>query len=257
MTSIKQLLTPNPSKTSADNVIVGSDSSESLLGGDGNDIIYGEGGNDDISGDIIPTEGGDDVLLGGSGNDTVRGYAGNDLILGGEGNDYLYGNLGLDVLMGKPGDDTIYGGKDSDYLIGGQGNEFLFGDFGSDVMTGGSGNDVFALRVNAGDIDLITDFKKGADRIGLVGSAFTSKDILITQATDRENLPQIGNLSLSDVVNDKDVLIRLKTPEGNLGAIIAVVSAPGNKELMATDLDPADFLYSSDPSSFPPSVLPL
>jgi Ca2+-binding RTX toxin-like protein len=48
--------------------------------------------------------------------------------------------------------------------LGGAGNDLLAGGDGTDRMTGGTGNDIFDFNdlSELGDLDVITDFKKGA-----------------------------------------------------------------------------------------------
>lgn len=77
----------------------------------------------------------------------------------------MYGNSADNVIDGKGGDDTVAGGQ------------------GKDTLTGGAGNDRFVLdgQLN-GDVDTITDFTSGQDKIvlpvatfgGLSGDWFTS-----------------------------------------------------------------------------------
>ncbi len=117
------------------NIQIGSDDADSLNGTSGDDIILGEGGDDTILG-----RGGDDFLDGGDDKDTLYGH---------EGNDYLYGQGADDILDGGKGDDLLSGG------------------LGNDIMTGGEGADTFAITENAGDVDVVTDFKKGEDKIDL------------------------------------------------------------------------------------------
>jgi serralysin len=82
-------------------------------------------------------------------------------------NDTLNGNSGSNVLFGGAGNDTINGNGGNDVIIGGAGR---------DVLTGGSGNDSFvfshASDSPAGaraDLDVITDFVRGHDKIDLSG----------------------------------------------------------------------------------------
>ncbi|WP_424940741.1 CARDB domain-containing protein [Aliiroseovarius sp. S253] len=56
-----------------DNVLTGTDASDTIQGNGGNDVLYGLGGND--------------LLEGGTGNDTLIGGLGDDVIDGGDGND--------------------------------------------------------------------------------------------------------------------------------------------------------------------------
>jgi Ca2+-binding RTX toxin-like protein len=182
--------------TESDDTILGLDGNDIIRGLDDNDVTYGNQGNDQIFGDL-----GDDTLYGGKeddiaqggtgndyvfgdlGNDTLWGDDGDDLVFGGLGNDLIYGNRGNDVLYGNEGDDTLYGGKENDTLFGASGNDFLSGDLGNDVLfgdegtntiSGGSGNDIFVLQrkfaaTTLDTSDVIVDFTKGQDKIGLTG----------------------------------------------------------------------------------------
>jgi Ca2+-binding RTX toxin-like protein len=60
----------------------------------------------------------------------------------------------------------MYGGKGNDIISGGAGDDFLSGDVGDDTLSGGEGSDVFSLNQSLGS-DIITDFRKGEDLIGL------------------------------------------------------------------------------------------
>ena len=81
-------------------------------------------------------------------NDRVRGYAGNDTI------------------SGNSGDDTLLGDEGADQIIGGA---------GSDRLTGGLGADRFVFDVmgGAGNVDSVTDFSKGIDKLVLDDDIFT------------------------------------------------------------------------------------
>jgi Ca2+-binding RTX toxin-like protein len=71
----------------------------------------------------------------------------------------------------------MYGGKGNDILSGGAGDDFLSGDVGDDTLSGGSGSDVFLLNQSFGS-DIITDFRKGEDLIGLIsGLSFNQLSI--------------------------------------------------------------------------------
>lgn len=136
---------------------------DTLTGSSRDDELYGLGGADTLSG--------------GNGVDLLDGGAGDDVLDGGNGNDALYGAAGLDTLAGGNGDDTLFGGDGNDVLDGGTGNDRLNGGAGSDRLTGGAGNDVYAFTNAAAsrtagaviDIDVITDFRSGQDRIDLGG----------------------------------------------------------------------------------------
>ncbi|WP_442921660.1 FG-GAP-like repeat-containing protein [Microcoleus sp. Aus8_D2] len=173
-----------------DDILFGGKGSDIILGGFGEDIIFGNKGNDSINGkeddDLIFGNQANDLSDGGKGNDSLFGGKGNDLMFGSEGNDSLYGQLGDDTLCGGAGDDflsgnenqdlidgsagndTIYGGEESDTLLGCEGDDFLSGDLGNDSLIGGLGNDTFVLDSRQG-FDIIADFLKGQDSIGLTG----------------------------------------------------------------------------------------
>ena len=75
------------------------------------------------------------------------------------------------MLCGDTDNDTLYGGAGKDILSGGAGDDFLSGDREDDILTGGSGSDVFLLNPTWGwGSDLITDFRKGEDLIGLTSN---------------------------------------------------------------------------------------
>lgn len=86
------------------------------------------------------------------------------------------GNKSANVLTGTGGDDSLFGLAGNDKLNGGAGNDRLIGGAGNDVLTGGSGADVFRFDgvPNAkSNLDSITDFLSGTDRIELENAVFT------------------------------------------------------------------------------------
>lgn len=76
---------------------------------------------------------------------------------GGGGADTLTGGNLDDVLLGRWGNDSVSGGAGDDHLYAGS---------GQDTLTGGSGADVFVFTAD-GQVDTITDFQIGQDRIDL------------------------------------------------------------------------------------------
>jgi Ca2+-binding RTX toxin-like protein len=119
-------------------------------------------------------------LKGTSGHDTVRGTITNDLIEGLAGNDHLFGLAGNDILRGGDGQDDLFGESGNDTLDGGTLNDWLHGGLGNDLLTGGSGAEqfVFDTALNAtSNVDTITDFTSGSDKIWLNYSIFNKLTI--------------------------------------------------------------------------------
>ena len=137
--------------TAGDDVIWGTNGTDTIFGMTGNDTICGRGGDDIIRGDL-----GNDWIAGGGGDDDLRGGPGTDTIIGSVGDDVIYGDAGADTLFGGPGFDTLFGNNGNDILRGGDGDDKLNGNAGNDLINGGSGSD--DIRGGAGNDNL-----QGAD----------------------------------------------------------------------------------------------
>jgi Ca2+-binding RTX toxin-like protein len=169
-----------------------------ILGTNLNEILYGE-----TFDDLIHTLRGDDTAYGGEGNDSIYGGQpsstyddGNDLlfgemgwdvIYGGTGDDSLFGNQESDYLYGELDNDYLHGGQNFDYLHGGQGDDTLDGGRGLDILVGGVGSDTLTGDADSldwflyeqlnpdplsSDVDTITDFITGSDKIVLNADVF-------------------------------------------------------------------------------------
>lgn len=234
----------------------GSEGNDTILGGGDNDAIFGglrydrsaESGDDLLDGgrgvDYVFGDDGNDTILGGDGDDAdiisstsgavqqpggLFGGDGNDLIAGGEGGDKLQGDAGNDTMLGGSGSDLVWGDAGNDTLDGGDDNDVVDGSIGDDHLTGGAGADLFWIG-SKGDIDqygpygndLILDFTKGADHIGLKG--FDWDDITITPDGDgswiqiadaRVDTPDATIEVRNAIVSKNDGDIWLYDDEGN------------------------------------------
>lgn len=168
--------------------LYGGAGADLLSGGTGNDLLDGGAGNDALGGGI-----GNDSLYGGENDDTLGGFSENDLLDGGSGNDLLNAGAGDDLCLGGTGNDTLNGSTGNDTLNGGDGDDLLAGMFGSDAFSGGAGRDTLdAGRGNdrlaggagadvflfssflRGEVDVITDYEDGIDRLRFLGLAGAS-----------------------------------------------------------------------------------
>jgi Ca2+-binding RTX toxin-like protein len=116
-----------------------------------------------------------DQAHGYAGDDTIEAGYGFDTVYGGLGNDYIQGGFNGDRLYGEEGNDDLRGGNGLDLIVGGVGNDTIRGAKGTDTLTGGEGADVFIFHTDLDgtiNVDTITDFVSGVDRIELSATIF-------------------------------------------------------------------------------------
>lgn len=165
--------------TNANDTLIGNSFDNYLSGGDGNDLLNGGAGNDSLGGNN------DDTLDGGNGNDTATyasSWAGVTVSLAittlqntiGAGIDLL---RDIENLAGSPYADKITGNSNNNLLSGNNGADTLNGGLGNDTLEGGSGADTFVFNTLPDieiNVDRITDFTAGTDKILLDNTVFVS-----------------------------------------------------------------------------------
>ncbi len=99
------------------NVIIGTNSSDTLTGSPVSNLILGLDGNDTIhagpAGDCIIAGNGNNIIFGGSGNDIIIAGNGNNVIRGSTGNELIYVGTGSNIIQGGTGHNTCYLGNPS------------------------------------------------------------------------------------------------------------------------------------------------
>lgn len=187
-----------------------------LIGNDGNNLLDGKGGGDSFAGGlgddtyVLDQEGellrivedadaGTDALKIAYNTSVAKSIAlsGNlanveNLLLVGTGlfsvtgnanDNALTGNASINTLSGGEGNDALSGLAGNDTLIGGNGNDWLFGGAGMDTLTGGAGADTFRFNYTlsaSANVDTLTDFATGVDRLELENAVFAKLTTLGT-----------------------------------------------------------------------------
>lgn len=240
---------------------------DTLSGGAGDDVLYAASGNDVVDGGT-----GNDLIIGGdgAGNDTYKGGAGVDTAkytsakagitvnlsqsigtagsvntkikdAAGIGSDKLYD---IENIIAGNFDDILTGSMAANTINGEAGNDSINGGLGTDVLTGGAGNDrfIFNTKLGSSNVDTITDFGDGADKIVFSKSIFGSlkKGITadnIVSGTSAELAAHIYDKNDFLIHNTDTHILRYDADGSGKGAAIAVaeVDLVGITNLLYTD----------------------
>jgi len=223
--------------------------------------------------------GGDDTIQAGSGNDLIRlgggglpSY-GNKVIDGGAGFDQLeFGGFaksaivvdlaagtlkgggdagqgsatltGIESVVGDAFNDQLSGSAAAESLNGGGGNDTLDGRGGTDTLTGGLGADTFVFDTApaSGNVDQVTDFVSGTDRLNLENGVFTALGAAGNFAAGDARFAAGAGFTSGHDASDRLVY---DTTTGNLyydadgsgaGAAQLVATLQGHPALAATDV---------------------
>jgi Ca2+-binding RTX toxin-like protein len=160
--------------------------------------------------DLLTGNDGSNLLDGQAGNDTIIGYRGDDVYFIGEAGDQVIeqANEGYDTVFigrnlpdryntpdptithytlddnaerivatgyGAPTGLTLTGNALNNEIYDNSGSSIIDGGAGSDILTGNGGNDAFVFSTALGpdNVDQLTDFAPGGDRIWLDDAIFT------------------------------------------------------------------------------------
>jgi Ca2+-binding RTX toxin-like protein len=133
-------------------------------------------------------------------------------------------------IYGEP----LTGGTGNDTLNGAGGNDTLAGGLGKDILSGGTGGDTFVFNTKLGstNVDIITDFASGLDKVRLSASVFTKLPV--------GAVPQASFVSGAKALDSNDYLIfngsqLLYDADGSgKGAAVVVANIVGT--VVASDL---------------------
>lgn len=179
----------------------GGGANDYLIDGKGNDKLYGDAGNDHFV--RYSDETGTDYFNGGAGIDTLEfNIVSNQSVILDLENNARNGGVatglsvtGIENVTGRYTDDTILGNSAANVLKGGSGDDRLDGRGGNDkleggghgdTLTGGTGADqfIYATEEAIGSGDLITDFKRGEDKLVIDKSTFGFSKLVLYSGND-------------------------------------------------------------------------
>ncbi len=215
-----------------DDDLSGGSGNDTLSGGIGDDILYAASGNDTVDGGA-----GDDLIVGGdgAGNDVYKGGAGVDTVkytsatagitvnlasnvgtadstnkkikdAAGIGSDKLYD---IENIIAGNFDDMLTGSALANNINAHAGNDTINGGLGKDLLTGGAGNDrfMFNTKLGASNVDTITDFEAGTDKIVFSKSVFSA----LKKGVTFDNLVLGTTAELANRAYDKNDFLKYNT----------------------------------------------
>jgi Ca2+-binding RTX toxin-like protein len=216
--------------------LVGNEFGQTIIGNAGANYLVGGGGSDrlqGLSGDDTYIVDADDIVLeaAGGGFDNVAAAVSYVLNAGAE----------VEVLSttnhGGTADLSLVGNEFGQTIIGNAGNNVIDGRGGSDLLIGGAGADTFAFTtaLGAGNVDTVSGFLSGTDKIALDDAIFggvTSGNlanafVVGTAAGDADDRI-IYNQATGELFYDAD--------GSGAGAAVLFASLQGAPVLAASDL---------------------
>ena len=143
----------------------------------------------------------------------------------------------------------IAGSNSNDVLKGGTGNDILYGMGGDDTLTGNGGADQFRLAEFFNRTDIITDFTKGSDKVGVNQFDFgnttaTQAGTALSSADYVENLATISIISGAE--NKKMVELQTSLSEAQITGQTSTAAAEAFVLVHNSTSGKAELWYDSD-----------
>ncbi len=206
--------------------------SEDVAGSDPGLLVNGGGGNDLIGG-----SNNSDTLQGGAGNDFLR-----DAGVDASWNLSNYNTPAMQWwITNLPGSHAGWG---NDVLIGGLGNDTLSGGLGMDKLIGGAGQDRFLFETTpaADNVDRVVDFVPGEDVLLLDATIYTA--LGLSGTTSGEMLPDllftVGKAATTAeqrlIFNANTHLLSYDADGNGSGEAVPIAVIGGKAVLSASDL---------------------
>ncbi|YCO05128.1 tandem-95 repeat protein [Vibrio sp. VNB-15] len=162
-----------------------------------------------------------------------------DIGHGGAGDDVIFGEEGSDIAFGGTGNDYLDGGSSNDAVRGGSGNDILIGGSGDDILIGDDGDDIFKFvdqgeGIRDGEVDTITDFTKGEDKIDI-------SDLLHTDNSDSID-SLLANNEIGLEADGENLILTISESDGSASQKVVIEggSSQYSEFLNGGSLSPAD-----------------